>query len=155
MRGAATLKNPSTDAMFVHRDGAGEPLVLLHGLGESHVGWRPVIDALAAEYDVIAIDLPGFGRSPALPAAVSPTAANLAAAVRHTLDRARDRRYHVAGLLPRRPGRDPAGRIRPGPVGHRDRTRRPGHPGRTPPGFRRAGRRPRRGDGPGARPPAC
>ena len=44
MRGAATLKNPSTDAMFVHREGSGEPLVLLHGMGESHIGWRPVID---------------------------------------------------------------------------------------------------------------
>jgi len=66
--------------------GAGEPLVLLHGLGESHIGWRPVIDALSQEYDVIAVDLPGFGRSPALPAAVSPTAVNLAAAVNRTLD---------------------------------------------------------------------
>ena len=56
-----------------------------------------MIDALAAEYDVIAIDLPGFGLSPVLPAAVSPTAANLAAAIEDTLDDLGIGDYHVAG----------------------------------------------------------
>jgi pimeloyl-ACP methyl ester carboxylesterase len=79
---------------------AGEPRVLLHGLNESHIGWRPVIDALSKDYDVIAIDLPGFGRSPALPAAVSPTAINLAAAVERTLDEHGIGAYHVAGYSP-------------------------------------------------------
>ena len=83
--------------LFVHRVGAGEPLVLLHGLGESHVGWLPVIDALSAEYDVIAIDLPGFGRSPQLPALVAPTAANLAITVSGCLDELGVTDYHVAG----------------------------------------------------------
>ena len=88
----------STDpGLHVHRVGAGEPLVLLHGLGESHIGWRPVIETLAAEYDVIAIDLPGFGRSPVLPPAESPTAANLAAAVEVTLDDLGIDEYHAAG----------------------------------------------------------
>ncbi len=81
----------------VHRSGAGEPLVLLHGLGESSVGWRPVMAALAVEYDVIAIDLPGFGGSPALPWTVLPTAANLADAVTATLDQLGIDEYHVAG----------------------------------------------------------
>jgi len=84
-------------ALFVHRTGAGEPLVLLHGLGESSIGWRPVMAELAAQYDVIAIDLPGFGRSPSLSARVVPTAANLAAAIQHTLDDLGVDRYHVAG----------------------------------------------------------
>jgi pimeloyl-ACP methyl ester carboxylesterase len=95
-----TAPNPPTGpaaGLHVHRVGAGEPLVLLHGLGESHVGWRPVINALAAEYDVLAIDLPGFGRSPSLPASVSPTAANLAAAIQDTLDDLGISGYHVAG----------------------------------------------------------
>ncbi len=86
-----------TSTLHVHRTGAGEPLVLLHGLGESHIGWRPVIDALSEDYDVIAIDLPGFGRSPSLPAAVTPTAVNLAAAVNSTLDELGIGAYHVAG----------------------------------------------------------
>jgi pimeloyl-ACP methyl ester carboxylesterase len=80
-----------------HRTGAGEPLVLLHGVGESVVGWRPVQDALSNDYDVIAVDLPGFGRSPALPAGVAPTAAALADAVEGELDRLGVAQFHVAG----------------------------------------------------------
>lgn len=83
--------------LFTHRVGSGEPLVLLHGLGESHVGWRPVIDALAENYQVIAIDLPGFGNSRPLPHGVAPTAANLAIAVESTLDQLGVGDYLVAG----------------------------------------------------------
>jgi len=81
----------------VHRVGSGEPLVLLHGMGESHIGWRPVIDRLAEDNEVIAIDLPGFGRSPALPTGVAPTATNLARAVESTLDRLGIADFRVAG----------------------------------------------------------
>ncbi|MGH2987066.1 MAG: alpha/beta fold hydrolase, partial [Solirubrobacterales bacterium] len=63
------------------RVGAGEPLVLIHGLGGTRRIWRPVIDRIAAEREVVAIDVPGFGDSPQLPAGVAPTAANLGAAV--------------------------------------------------------------------------
>jgi pimeloyl-ACP methyl ester carboxylesterase len=49
------------------RRGNGSPLVLLHGIGHRWQAWAPVLDALAAEHDVIAVDLPGFGRSPLLP----------------------------------------------------------------------------------------
>ncbi|MEW2353802.1 alpha/beta fold hydrolase [Spirillospora sp. NPDC029432] len=50
------------------RRGEGPPLVLLHGIGHRRQGWNPVMDRLAAERDVIAVDLPGFGASPPLPA---------------------------------------------------------------------------------------
>jgi pimeloyl-ACP methyl ester carboxylesterase len=80
-----------------HRTGTGEPLVLLHGVGESVVGWRPVQDALSKDYDVIAVDLPGFGGSPALPPGVAPTAAALADAVEGELDRLGVAQFHVAG----------------------------------------------------------
>jgi pimeloyl-ACP methyl ester carboxylesterase len=50
-----------------HREGSGPPLVLLHGIGHHWQAWRPVIELLAGEFDVIACDSPGFGRSPALP----------------------------------------------------------------------------------------
>jgi pimeloyl-ACP methyl ester carboxylesterase len=63
------------------RMGRGEPLILLHSLGGSLVQWSPVIDRLAAEREVIAVDMPGFGESPELPEGVSPRAANLATAV--------------------------------------------------------------------------
>ncbi|MGH3487984.1 MAG: alpha/beta fold hydrolase, partial [Actinopolymorphaceae bacterium] len=46
------------------REGSGVPLVLLHGLGHRRQGWRPVFGLLAREFDVIAVDLPGFGESP-------------------------------------------------------------------------------------------
>ncbi|HYQ62305.1 alpha/beta fold hydrolase [Actinophytocola sp.] len=49
------------------RRGDGSPLVLLHGIGHRWQAWAPVLDALSAEHDVIAVDLPGFGASPLLP----------------------------------------------------------------------------------------
>ena len=39
-------------------------MVLLHGLGSSHVHWRPVRRELARAYRLHAIDLPGFGLTP-------------------------------------------------------------------------------------------
>jgi pimeloyl-ACP methyl ester carboxylesterase len=61
------------------------------------VGWRPVQDALSKDYDVIAVDLPGFGHSPPLPAGVAPTAAALADAIQAELDRLGVAQFHVAG----------------------------------------------------------
>lgn len=43
--------------------GAGEPLVLLHGLGDSGRTWRRVLPALARRFRVLALDLPGHGLS--------------------------------------------------------------------------------------------
>jgi pimeloyl-ACP methyl ester carboxylesterase len=63
------------------RRGKGEPLLLLHSLGGSLVQWAPVMDLLAAEREVVAVDMPGFGESPELPEGVSPRAVNLATAV--------------------------------------------------------------------------
>jgi pimeloyl-ACP methyl ester carboxylesterase len=63
------------------RQGQGEPLILLHSLGGSLVQWSPVMDMLATEREVLAIDMPGFGESPPLPEGIQPRAANLATAV--------------------------------------------------------------------------
>ena len=65
--------------MNYKRTGNGKPLLLLHGLGGSWHSWEPVLDALAAERDVIAIDLPGCGDTPPLTGHV--TMAKLADAV--------------------------------------------------------------------------
>ncbi|MGZ4313224.1 MAG: alpha/beta fold hydrolase [Solirubrobacteraceae bacterium] len=43
--------------------GAGEPLVLLHGLGTAQQIWSLVTGPLAARRRVITLDLPGFGES--------------------------------------------------------------------------------------------
>jgi pimeloyl-ACP methyl ester carboxylesterase len=53
------------------RVGRGEPLLLLHGIGHHRQAWDPVVDILATERDVIAVDLPGFGVSPGLPDALA------------------------------------------------------------------------------------
>lgn len=53
------------------RRGDGSPLLLVHGLGAGLKSWDPIIDALAAHREVIAVDLPGFGQTPPLPGEVS------------------------------------------------------------------------------------
>lgn len=58
---------PRPVSVNYERTGAGAPLVLLHGIGHHHQAWDPVTRILAAEREVIALDLPGFGTSPALP----------------------------------------------------------------------------------------
>jgi pimeloyl-ACP methyl ester carboxylesterase len=63
------------------RRGSGDPVLLVPSLGGSIVMWEPVLDRIAAEREVIAVDIPGFGGSPSLPDSVRPTAANLAAAI--------------------------------------------------------------------------
>ena len=59
--------------------------------------WDPVIAALAAGREVIAVDMPGFGRSAALPEGAAPTPQALAAAVAGFLDALGLDRVHVAG----------------------------------------------------------
>jgi pimeloyl-ACP methyl ester carboxylesterase len=49
------------------RRGAGEPLILLHGIGHRWQAWLPVLDRLAAHHEILALDLPGFGGSPVPP----------------------------------------------------------------------------------------
>jgi pimeloyl-ACP methyl ester carboxylesterase len=58
---------PRTVTVSYRREGSGEPLLLLHGIGHHLQAWDPVSRILAADREVIAVDLPGFGASPALP----------------------------------------------------------------------------------------
>ncbi len=79
------------------RRGSGDALVLIHGLGSQWRIWEPVLDLLAAAYDVVAVDLPGFGQSPPLPADITPTPAALASAVTDHLEAIGVKRPHVVG----------------------------------------------------------
>jgi pimeloyl-ACP methyl ester carboxylesterase len=79
------------------RRGSGEPLLLLHGIGCQYQYWDPLMDRLAAERDVVAIDIPGFGDSPALGDGRRPTPAALATAVEGFMDELGWERAHVAG----------------------------------------------------------
>lgn len=51
-------------AIEFSRSGEGEPLLLIHGIGSRRQVWDPLLPALSAERDVIAIDLPGFNGTP-------------------------------------------------------------------------------------------
>jgi pimeloyl-ACP methyl ester carboxylesterase len=82
-------------ALAYTRAGSGEPLVLLHGLGLSRQSWNPVVPLLTGSFDVIAIDLPGFGDS--APLAAEPHPAAIAAAVARTLRDLGIESPHVAG----------------------------------------------------------
>ena len=79
------------------RKGAGEPLLLIHPLGGELVVWEPVLDALAERRDVIAVDLPGFGGSPAFSNGTPPTPQALAASLAAFLDELGIERAHLGG----------------------------------------------------------
>lgn len=61
-----TGRDVKSQIMAYERHGAGEPLVLIHGIGHNRQAWAHMIPHLAPYFDVIAVDLPGHGDSPAL-----------------------------------------------------------------------------------------
>ena len=54
--------------MIMHhtRTGNGKPLLLVHGLGGTRHSWDPIVSSLAQAREVIAMDLPGHGQTPAV-----------------------------------------------------------------------------------------
>jgi pimeloyl-ACP methyl ester carboxylesterase len=62
---------------YYRETGAGTPLVLLHGLGMSHVAWSAVIPHLQQKRCVIAFDIAGFGHTPPLLNGTIPSVPNL------------------------------------------------------------------------------
>ncbi|WP_327151910.1 alpha/beta fold hydrolase [Nocardia sp. NBC_01329] len=62
---ARSREDTTVHGLHVVLDGnpAAPPLLLVHGSGATGSTWEPVVPALAAEYRVITIDLPGCGRS--------------------------------------------------------------------------------------------
>lgn len=51
-------------SVFYRDEGSGPAIVMLHNGGTSSTIWRHQVDALSGTHRVIAVDLPGFGRSP-------------------------------------------------------------------------------------------
>src|SRR5512136_213880 len=65
-RYARTVRLPKHGlALHVYDAGGGTatPMLLIHGLGDEADTWRHLVTPLSAERRVIALDLPGFGRS--------------------------------------------------------------------------------------------
>lgn len=64
---SARIREKAPDGTGYLRAGAGEPLLLIHGVGMNAAIWQPQIDLLKSRYDVIAIDMLGHGVSPLPP----------------------------------------------------------------------------------------
>jgi NAD(P)-dependent dehydrogenase (short-subunit alcohol dehydrogenase family)/pimeloyl-ACP methyl ester carboxylesterase len=90
-------RRPRRPSINYERRGGGEPLVLMHGIGHRWQAWLPVLDRLAAHHEVIAIDLPGFGESPAPASGPPRSMTELVEAVRSELEKLGLDRPHVAG----------------------------------------------------------
>ncbi|OLL27392.1 alpha/beta hydrolase [Burkholderia sp. SRS-W-2-2016] len=58
-----TLQLSSKRVAHYLEQGRGEPLVLIHGVGMQAQAWYPQIEALAGEFRVISVDMPGHGQS--------------------------------------------------------------------------------------------
>jgi pimeloyl-ACP methyl ester carboxylesterase len=79
------------------RRGDGPPLLLMHGIGHRLQAWEPVMDLLAAEREVIAVDLPGFGASPPLPPGMPYDLDSVVTVMGEFLDKLGLERPHMAG----------------------------------------------------------
>jgi pimeloyl-ACP methyl ester carboxylesterase len=88
---------PRTVTLAYARVGTGDPLLLLHGIGHHRQAWDPVVEILATERDVIAVDLPGFGESPALPDGLPHDLSTMNAALTALCEALELERPHVAG----------------------------------------------------------
>jgi pimeloyl-ACP methyl ester carboxylesterase len=80
-----------------YRGGSGEPLVLIHGFSASWRVWKPVLPALEARHDVLAVGLAGHFDCAALPDGVEPSVAALIDALERDMDAAGFETAHLAG----------------------------------------------------------
>ncbi len=80
-----------------HRQGTGEPLLLMHGIGMRWQAWEAVLPLLTPRRDVIAIDLPGFGASPMPPPNTPAGVPSLTRLVGEFLESIGVERPHAAG----------------------------------------------------------
>ena len=71
--------------------------MLIHGIGHTWRGWKPMLPLLEERFDVLAVDMPGFGHSEPFPPGVDSTAEALADAVEDEMGRAGFDRAHIAG----------------------------------------------------------
>lgn len=61
---ASALKQRKAIMLNFKRQGTGRPLLLVHGLGGSWQSWTTILPALSESRDVVAVDLPGHGKTP-------------------------------------------------------------------------------------------
>ena len=73
-----------------------EPMLLIHGVGESGITWWGWMPRMAQQYRVLRPDLPGFGQSP-VPTNFTWTVESLASVFAHFLDKVGIESAHVVG----------------------------------------------------------
>lgn len=76
------------DSAIIYYETAGEgfPLILLHGIGSNSRSWRLQLAGLSPDFNVIAWDAPGYGRSPDPAPAIQPCMRFYAGRLRQMLD---------------------------------------------------------------------
>ena len=82
-----------------HREGSGEPLVLLHGGGSTWREFAPLMPFLAPEREVFAIKAPGHDGGSTITDGASLTVPSFADLIERELDELGLGRVDVAGLL--------------------------------------------------------
>lgn len=87
------MRAPARSKLYVEEHGAGDPLLLIEGLGQAMWAWREQIPVFARHLRTIAYDTRGTGRSPALDEHLG--IADYAADAAAVLD---GRRAHVVAL---------------------------------------------------------
>jgi lipase len=73
------LDTAATDGIHYREQGAGAPVIALHGSASAGSQWRSLVGCLEGRFRVITPDLPGYGRS--APLAGPPSLGRVAAAV--------------------------------------------------------------------------
>lgn len=63
------------------RKGQGDPVVMIHGFGADHNSWRMLVAGAALSRPILAVDLPGHGRSPGGVTSLADIASAVAAAL--------------------------------------------------------------------------
>lgn len=77
--------------------GAGEPMLLIHGLGSFRGAWDPITSDLAERFNVVRVDLPGHGDSPRLQPGDAATAFGFADTISRWLATNQLEDAHVVG----------------------------------------------------------
>jgi pimeloyl-ACP methyl ester carboxylesterase len=95
MTAATGLETRTLGSVDYHVGGAGQPLLLVHGLAGSTGNWVELVPDLVERYRVISVDLPGHARSAPLPRGA--TMADFAASAAAVLDAEGVQQAVVAG----------------------------------------------------------
>ena len=88
---------PPLELTPVHREGTGQPLLLLHGIGAIWRAWSPVLPYLEPHHDLIVPTLHGHAGGPPLDAEVAPSVQALVDGIEEELDRLGLQKVHIAG----------------------------------------------------------